>query len=498
MKAEIDELKQQNTWVLTDLPSNKNTLKGKWVYKYKTNEDNKIIKYKARWVIKGYDQRLGIDYIETFSTMCRPETLKIIILNAVMRGHKIYQYDVKNAFVHAPIDIEIYVEQPTGFKENNNKVCKLLKALYGLKQSPRLWYKHLKNIFKQLGFEMFQYDEAVFIHIQYKIQIVCHVDDMIVTGPNKQNIDNIMNEVGKQLKIKYIGELTQFLGVEYKIDYINKTIFAYQTKYTNNIKNRFNKQHLTPVSTPVELGVQLIKTTEQADAKDILIYQQEVGSLLYLAIKTRPDISYAINRCARFMSNPNKTHFRAFDRIWKYLNHKDIGIYYNCNNHNTLNLLGYSDADWGGDTITRRSTSGYTSFINNNLISWNSTLQKTVALSTCEAEYMAMKEAIKEMIYLNNIIKYINNLYNNNNMIQKPPLIFIDNDSSIKLGENPEFHKRSKHIDIIYHFTRECVEEKKITLGYIPTREQLADGFTKGLNITKHKLFLEGIKMKPI
>ena len=214
--------------------------------------------------------------------------------------------------------------------------------------------------------------------------------------------------------------------MDFKIN--NKELYINQSKYTREIIKKYNKQDLLPVLTPVELGVQLIKSNTQASKEDIKLYQKQIGALLYLAFKTRPDITYIVNKCSRFMSNPNKLHFKALDRVWKYLNkYPDLGLYYNCNNNNNI-LKGYCDSDWGGDINTRRSTSGFIFFYNNNLISWNSTLQKTIALSSCKAEYIALKEATKENIYLNNTIRFITNKLqllstNNNNTL----IILVDN-----------------------------------------------------------------------
>jgi hypothetical protein len=185
------------------------------------------------------------------------------------------------------------------------------------------------------------------------------------------------------------------------------------------------------------------------------------------------------------MSNPSKAHFSALNRIWKYLNYtKDKSLVYKLNNN--LLLLGYSDADWGGDLITRRSTTGNIFYLGSNLISWLSTLQKTVALSTCEAEYMALKEAVKESLWLYRFITFIDNSFKlklNTNI----PKILCDNEAAIKLAENPEFHKRSKHIDITYHFIRETVQNKEIQLVGVKTREQKANGFTKPLDKYKQE-----------
>jgi len=149
----------------------------------------------------------------------------------------------------------------------------------------------------------------------------------------------------------------------------SKELTINQNKYLNNIKVRFNKDKLTPISTPIELGTKLDKNKEQANSEDIKLYQQQIGSLIYLSTKTRPDIAFAVNKSARFMANPNIEHFKALDRIWKYLNYTPkLGLYYNCSD-NILELKAFTDADWGGDIIGRKSTSGYITFINNRIIS---------------------------------------------------------------------------------------------------------------------------------
>ena len=164
MRKEVDELEDKNTWELVDLPPDKKALGGRWVYKIKTNSQNNIIKYKARWVVQGFNQIAGIDYLETFSTVCRPETYRLFFIIALANNWHILQFDVKNAFVHTDIDIKTYIIPPIGFYNNKNKVCKLRKALYGLKQSPRLWYKFLSSILYKLGFRTFLYDDGAFIN----------------------------------------------------------------------------------------------------------------------------------------------------------------------------------------------------------------------------------------------------------------------------------------------------------------------------------------------
>ena len=396
-------------------------------------------------------------------------------------------------------------------------MCKLKKALYGLKQSPpRLWYEFLSKILKAIGFVTLPYDQGAFVHPTKGVVILCHVDDFLALGENEAILNSVLEEVSLKVKLQALGEVSTFLGIEFSLEkhertgLNNKSIKGYkslrlhQAKYVKSMLKRFGKENLIPVSTPVQEGVKLQKATSEPSKEDLNLYQQQVGSLLFLSTKTRPDISFAVNNCARYMSKPDKSHFKALDRIWAYLiKYPDLGLYISDNEN--IGLLGFSDSDWANCLMNRRSTTGYCFLFNRNIISWNSTLQHTVAISSCEAEYIALKEACKEAIFLSGMLKWLedrleNKLINNKplgevSLPSKTVPILTDSQSAIKLGENPEFHKRSKHIDITYHFIRECISEEKVKLVFVRTTEQLADGLTKGLNKTKHNAFIEGLNL---
>lgn len=482
MKSELQELETQNTWNIIDLPKDRKALGGRWVYKIKTNQNNEIVKYKARWVVQGFHQIEGIDYLETFSTVCRPETYRIIFGIAITNNWVLSQYDVKNAFVHAIIDTDIYVKLPTGFyQEYGEKVCKLKKALYGLKQSPRLWYKHLSKTLDKYNFTVFPYDEGAWVQKSEQIILLCHVDDFIVTGPNQRRIEYIMNKVSDDIKLQALGEINTFLGMDIKIDRKNRTLLMHQQKYINNILTKYNKDKLPPRKSPSRM-IKLYKNEGKARYEDITQYQRYIGSLLYLALKTRPDIAYPVQYCAKYASNPSKEHFQAVDDIFGYLNmFPNQGMLYKCNN-NIQNFVfkGYCDSDWANCLDTRRSTTGYITWLAGNIISWCVQLQKTVALSSTEAEYMAEAEVAKEVKYLQASFKSIATALRLNIPISIPA-IMVDNNGAIKLANNPEFHKRTKHIDIRYHFIRELVESEQIRIIYVNTKENLADPLTKSI-----------------
>lgn len=505
MKVEVSTLNKLNTWKLVPRPNNpKLVLKGRWVLTKKFKANGTLDKYKARWVVKGFLQVYGVNYNETFASTSKPNTIRLLLYIATNLGWEIYSWDIKSAFPNAPIDSTIYVEQPIGFIDKNkpsNYVCLLNKALYGLKQSARQWQLYLATILAKFGFINLVTDTAVFYSKDKPIILVIHVDDILVFAEKKSYIDELYKDLSAtNLEVSNLGELKEFLGIQINRNKDKKELVISQEGYITKILNRFEKSSLKPKVNPLTLGIKLDKNLDQASSNDISRYQQEIGSLIYLTTFTRPDLAFPINYLARFMSNPSSEHFKALDVVWSYLvKTKDLGIIISgqsCSNTplNSSNLIGYVDADWGGDLVTRRSTTGYVYLVNKVPISWFSKLQKTPAISSCEAEYMAYKEAIKENLFINNFLNelpnYVSKLFKNRKTL------FTDSLSAIELSKNPLYHARSKHIDITYHFSRDKVLNKEIYLEYIPTEEMLADGLTKGLSNPKFQKLVEGLGLK--
>lgn len=486
-----------------DIPPNIKPIRGRWVFKrktikdphsiqdnYITNKDN-TIRYKARWVIQGFNQKLGIDFLETFSTTARTEVWHLILIIAINKGWHIRQYDVKNAFVHANIDAIIYTILPIGLykdKKYENKCCKLNKALYGLKQSPRLWNEFFTKIIVKYNFHKLPYDEGVYINSQDQAIIIIHVDDILIIHKDINYIRDLANKAMKHIKLEEIGEVVTFLGNNINIDYKTKTLTIDQKDYIKKILNKFDIYNkYKPKKVPGQAGIHLTKNSNKTPDNITNLYQKEIGSLLYASLKTRLDIAYSVAYCSRYMSNPGQKHIAELKKIWQYLLYTpNLGLTYDCSGID-LYIKGYSDADWAGDIDGRKSTTGYifslsSDMARNNPISWNSQLQKTVALSSCEAEYMALREAVREGIYLSNIFNYINKELDLR-YTYSIPLILVDNQSTIDLSHNPEYHKRTKHIDIMYHYTRDQIRDNKITIQYVPTKKQLADILTKNLHL---------------
>lgn len=272
-----------------------------------------------------------------------------------------------------------------------------------------------------------------------------------------------------------LGDASLFVGLQIERDRENKVMRIHQRAYARRIIERFGMECASAVSVPADPHVILYPVNENEKGNTTVPYREAVGSLMFLAIVSRPDISYAVNNASKYLNNHNDTHWQAVKRIFKYLvGTTEIGIIYRGNGDGN-ELIGYSDADYASDMETRRSTTGYAFCLANGVVTWASQRQKLVSLSTTESEYIAAAAAAKEASWLRNLLQDIER------GDEKPTRLLVDNQSAIKLVKNPEFHKRTKHIDIRHHFIRERVTDGDIEVIYVPTEGQLADIFTKAL-----------------
>ena len=277
-----------------------------------------------------------------------------------------------------------------------------------------------------------------------------------------------------------MGELEYILGVKVVQDSSKGQIWIGQPSYTESVLKKFGMEDSKPIETPIESNQKLCKATDTCTLFDQEQYQSAVGSLLYLSVKTRPDITYAVNSVARYCARPTIQHWKAVKRIMRYLKGtQSLGILYRSDG--PTDFVGYSDADWAGDIEDRKSTSGYFFQLGSGAVSWSSRRQSCVALSTAEAEYMALASATQEAVWLRKLALDIH-------MDCKGPLLlYEDNQSAIAISKNPQFHGRTKHIDVKFHFVREKCKENVIQLTYCSTNDMIADIFTKGLNKDKFK-----------
>lgn len=486
MSDEMNSLMENQTWTLVNLPNGKKPLKTKWVFNIKEDTSGKMIRYKARLVAKGCSQQYGIDYEETFSPVVRYSTIRILIAMAVKKGLKIDQMDAITAFLQGELSDEIYIEQPDGFKDGSKKVCRLKKAMYGLKQAGRAWNLKLEAALKSFGLIKSKLDPCVYYNTDTTLIVAIYVDDILIFWKNESVLNEIKTSLSNSFKMKDMGKAQGCIGI--RITQTNDGVELDQSKYINEILARFNMNDAKPISTPSDPGQKLsIEMITEDDSKNHDIpYQEAVGSLLYVAQCTRPDIAFAINDVSRFNSNFGNAHWNAVKRIMRYLK-GTIGLKLKFEYGASDEICGYSDADWASDVDKRRSCTGFLFTLSGGAITWMSKRQATVALSTTEAEYMALSATTQEALWLKQLYTELNNEE------VKPILIYCDNQGAIKLAEMDCYRARSKHIDIRHHFVREKIENSIIELKYIPTNEMAADSLTKA--VPKEKVQFCSAKM---
>ena len=477
MDTEVATLKDNNTYELVKLPPGREETKGKWVYTVKQGKNEDEIQYKARYVAKGYSQVAGVDYDKTYSPTARMTSIRLLLQKAANEKMEIHQMDVKGAYLNAPIDKDIYVEQPEGYtkyEDGQKLTCHLKKSLYGLKQSGRNWHSTLTEFLEQVGFRSSEKDHCVYVKADQDkpTYIIFWVDDIIIASSDSETIAHMKQLLSERFKMDDRGKLRWFLGVDFK--YVNDCYIMSQTRYIDAILQRFGMSDCKPASTPIDPGSTLDSenTNEQTTS---FPYRQAVGSLVYLAYLTRPDICWALSKLSQYFDKPSTIHVSSVKRVFRYL--KGTRDYKLVFKPTIQPLIGYSDSDWAGDHSDRRSTSGYLFTFGSAPISWKSRKQPTVALSSCEAEYMALTEATKEALFLQSLCTSIG-------MTQGETLIRCDNQGAIALTrESPKQHQRTKHIDVRYHFLR---SETRVCFDYVPTKDNLADIFTKPLHKVKH------------
>jgi hypothetical protein len=479
MREEYQSLVANGTWTLVPRPERANIIGGKWVYKTKVDSNGNPIRYKARYVAKGFKQVQGVDYFDTYSPVTRMTTIRTFLAIAALEDWELESMDVETAFLNAKVNEEVFVAQPEGFVHLDEKgtplVCKLQKSIYGLRQASHNWNKTIDAWLQDYGFVPTRTDSCAYLMNKkgHTLVILLWVDDLIIGGNNQSVIDKFKGDISKRFKMKALGPLSWVLGMEIKRNRSTRTLQVTQATYISQMLEKFGMLQCKSISTPAEGTLSRVQG-QPANSE----YMSIVGSLLYASMVTRPDITFAVQALGRHLQSSSTEHLAAAKRVLRYLQGtKTLGIQFSGgkNDQNTI-LTGYSDSDWGGDTDTRRSTTAYLFKFGEGPISWSSRLQPTVALSSAEAEYMAASAAVQEATYLRQLLMDFG--YPQSTATK----IYEDNQGCIALARNPVLHKRTKHIEIRYHFIREKIESGEINLIYIPTQKQQADILTKGLH----------------
>ena len=505
MDDEMLSLKKNKTWDLVELPKGRKAIGCKWVYAKKDGINNaSSVRFKARLVAKGYAQKEGIDYNEIFSLVVKHSSIRILLALVAQFDLELVQLDVKTAFLHGNLSEEIYICQPEGYEEKGkeNLVCKLNKSLYGLKQSPRQWYLRFDKVMKDFGYTRSQYDHCVY-HKQTRegtyVYLLIYVDDMLIASSDQTEISKLKTQMQNEFEMKDLGEAKKILGMEITRDRKKGLVCLSQKQYVERLLHKFGiRDETKPVSTPLashfKMSTQLCpKSDEERTKMKDIPYSSLVGGLMYAIVCTRPDIAHAVGLVSRFMHNPGKMHWEAARWILRYLHGtRSTGICFERNDKGIEKFsIGYVDSDFASDLDKRRSTTGYVFTMANGPICWRSILQPTVALSTTEAEYMAMAEAIKEAIWTLGLIADLG-------VKQRKIDVHCDSQSAIYLAKYQVHHARTKHIDVRYHFVREIIAEGEILVKKIASADNPADMLTKVVGASKFSHCLDLVHVRQV
>ena len=371
------------------------------------------------------------------------------------------------------------MEIPEGLDAPNDRreyFCKLAKSLYGLKQASRCWSQTLTRLLAKHDLKPCNADASVYTGtVDGEIVIlVLFVDDGLVLAKSRVALNSLIDILRSNFEIT-MSDPDVFVGVQIERDENTRNMFIHQGLYTHSVLKRFKMLDSNPVCTLMDTGVDLSVSEGESEMNERMPFRELIGSLMFLANVTRPDISFAVNVLSRFLNNYSESHWQAAKRILRYLRGTiEYGIMYVCDKE-AVTLSCYSDADYAGDVSTRRSTTGYIFKMCDGPVSWCAQRQRTVSLSTTEAEYVAAGSASREVVWLRRLLEEVECLCSG------PTVLNVDNQSAIRLIKNPEFHKRTKHIDIQHHYVRELYESGEISVSYVSSEEQLADLFTKPL-----------------
>jgi hypothetical protein len=474
LDVEMAALWEKGVYEECSLPPGMKALPTKVVWQIKRDQLGNVDKYKCRLVAKGYKQIAGRDYDEVFAPTAQQASFRIMVALAAADGLIMDQIDVKTAFLNGDLAEEVYLRLP---QELGGRVWRLHKALYGLKQAARAWYEKLSTTMEALQFKASPHDPCLFSSGTdlSRVYVLIHVDDALIVG-HREFVTAAKKKIAAQFDIKDMGSAKYFLGIEI-IRSSDGSISISQAKYAKDVLERFSMENCKPQVTPLETGLNLSKV-DGAAISDGTLYMEVLGSLMYLACHTRPDLCHSVSMLARFMSQPTDVHWQAAKRILRYLKgtvEKCI-TYVSTPNQGVHSVVTFSDANFAADPDKRRSTSGTVVTFNGRAILWFSKLQSVVATSTAEAEYIAGATATKEGLWVRKMLGEISGAV-------QPIDLRVDNQSAIKLiTQNTAGQSgRTKHVDVQYHFIKERFQRGDLTVDFVKTQDQMADMMTKQL-----------------
>jgi transposase InsO family protein/predicted aspartyl protease len=482
IEEELNAMKENKTWEIVDLPRNQRTIGSKWVFKTKYDEQGNVEKRKARLVAQGFSQRHGIDYIDVYAPVARSVTLKMLLSAAGRDNLKVLQYDVKSAFLNGDLKEEVFMRPPPGV-ETRGGVCKLIKSLYGLKQAANVWNLKIHESLIKRGFVQNETDNCLYMYNSGGdlVHLLIHVDDILAATNNERTLSRLMNDVGKDFELKCIGEAKEYLGIKLERDEVGNFRIS-QPQFIQSIIDEAGMIDARESKYPVDIGYYSLDGDELKSNEE---FRKLIGMLLYLAVNTRPDIAAAVTILSQKVIKPRNVDLTEARRIVRYLKGTIDSKLQLSTSKMAGKLEAYSDSDWANDRSDRKSNTGWLVTMNGGAISWSCRKQSMVTMSSAEAEYVALTETTKEVVWIKRVAQQFG--FDS----QKSTKIRTDSQSAIAMVGNHNFSSRTKHIDVRFHYIREQKEKKTIELVYCPTETNIADLMTKPLGGVRTKMLRE-------
>lgn len=477
---ELKVLKENNTWSEVPWPADKKVIESKWVLKQKSDRE-----FKARLVARGFQQDCDI-----YAPVAKLTTFRMLLVVANMIKQPIHQMDVRGAFLYSDIEEVVYMSLPGNKINNSDFVCKLNKSIYGLKKSPKCWNKKFDSLMIQNDFIRSQNDYCLYSKCkENKLYLLLYVDDVLILGTDKYEVTDLKNLLNKNFQMKDLGVISQYLGIQIEQNLELGYTELSQENYLKNVLKRFQMDNCKSINTPLDNNIDLkIFQSEENNVELQKLCRKIIGSIMYAALATRPDLCKSISILSRFQSKANENLYKSLKRVLRYIQ-GTIKLKL-CFKPNGNILTGFVDSDWGGDTTDRKSTTGFVFKMFDCTISWTSKKQQNVSISSTESEYVALSLAVTEACWLRKL------LLDFKLEVNEPIQINEDNRAAICLANSPENNKRLKHLDIKFYFIKEKIDEGIVKIVYVKTEDQIADLFTKPLPRIKFEKFRLALGMK--
>ncbi|CAI7866811.1 unnamed protein product [Closterium sp. NIES-53] len=488
MDAEMASWKSTGTYIDEVPPPKANIVNGMWIFRVKRPPGSPPV-FKARYVARGFSQRQGVDYFQTFSPTPKMTTLRVLLHVAAQRDYELHSLDFSTAFLQGSLHEEIWLHRTPGFTGSFPPGTQwiLRRPVYDLRQAPREWHDMLRTTLAALGFAPSTADPSLFLRTDTSLPpfyILVYVDDLVFATADTSRLAHVKSELQKRHTCTDLGELRSYLGLQITRDRARRTITLTQSHMVQQVLQRFDLMYSSPQTTPLSTRHSLSALPSDESVEPSGPYPELVGCLMYLMTCTRPDLAYPLSILARYVApgRHRPEHMAAAKRVLRYLcSTSGMGLV--LGGRSPVVLIGHADASWVDDLATQRSSQGYTFSIGSGSVSWRSTRSSSVLSSSCEAQIYTGAMAAQELRWLTYLLTDLGE------PPRSPPVVYVDNKTMLALCREHRLEHRTKHIALRYFLACELQQRGQLRLAYVASQANTADIFTKALPPCDHQRF---------